>query len=78
MNIRISRYPAPTDEERATAQAEHPGVRFPSDEWDSYIEPEDGGWIIFVGTDGRLVIYTRREPTGGVVGEPTVLEPAPA
>lgn len=67
MNIVISRYEIPTDEERAA----NPGVGFPADRWDSVIEPEDRSWILFVAKDGTPAFWPQREPSGAVIGEPT-------
>lgn len=70
MNITIGRYPVPTDEGRTELQAEHPNASWPSDRWESYIEPEDRSWILYVGTDGEVAFWPHREPSGAVIGEP--------
>jgi hypothetical protein len=69
MNIIIGRYPRPTDEERAETEERSPGCTFPSDTWDSYIEPEDRSWLLFVEKDGTPLFWPHREPSGAVIGE---------
>jgi hypothetical protein len=66
MNITIGRYEVPTDAEREAAAP----AAFPSDTWESYIEPEDRSWILFVGKDSGFAFWPEREPSGAVVGEP--------
>jgi hypothetical protein len=70
-NITIGRYPVPTDAERAALGEAHPGAQWPSDRWESYVEPEDRSWILYVGVDGSPAFWPRREPSGAVIGEPT-------
>lgn len=67
-NICIGRYPVPTGSERASVPH---GVGFPSDCWESYIEPEDRSWILFVGVDNEVAFWPHRDENGGVIGEPT-------
>ena len=67
MNITIGRYEVPTDEERAQWPE---GTGYPSDKWESYIEPEDRSWILYVGTDGGVAFWPHRDADGGVIGEP--------
>lgn len=38
--------------------------------WLGVIEPDDGAWIAFVAMDGRTLLWTEREPDGGVIGMP--------
>jgi hypothetical protein len=38
--------------------------------WLGVIEPEDDGWIAFVAVDGRTLLWTQRNDSGGVVGVP--------
>lgn len=40
-----------------------------------YIEPPNRDWIMFFFSDGTAQIYTEREPTGGVIGEPIRIGP---
>lgn len=43
--------------------------------WLGWIEPATGeemGWIAFVGIDGRTLLWTQREESGGVIGTPYV------
>ena len=70
MNITIGRYEVPTETERQEVEAAHPGIHWPSDRWDSYIEPEDKSWILYVGAKGGFAFWPEREPSGGVIGEP--------
>lgn len=38
--------------------------------YSGYIEPEDRGWIVFLGEDGKPACYwPTRDETGAVVGE---------
>jgi|HubBroStandDraft_2_1064218.scaffolds.fasta_scaffold406293_2 hypothetical protein len=67
-NICIGRYPVPTESDRASVPE---GVGFPADRWESYIEPEDRSWILFVGVDGDVAFWPHRDANGGVIGEPT-------
>ena len=71
MNITIGRYEVPTVDERQKMESEHPNVHWPSDTWESYIEPEDRSWILYVERNGGFAFYPEREPSGAVVGEPT-------
>lgn len=32
-----------------------------------YVEPEDRSWILFVGRDGKPVLFTDRDPKTGAV-----------
>lgn len=72
-NIMISRYEVPTDAEREALQAQFPDkeVGYPSDRWESYIEPEDRSWILYVAQDGTPMFWSHRDENGGVIGEPT-------
>jgi hypothetical protein len=70
MNITIGRYEVPTEEERAELEARSPGCHWPSDTWESIIQPEDRSWILFVGRDGTPAFWPQREPSGAVIGEP--------
>lgn len=70
MNITIGRYPVPTQEDREELESRHPNVRWPSDCWESYVEPEDRSWILYVGRDGGFALWPQREPSGAVIGEP--------
>jgi hypothetical protein len=65
-NITVGRYPVPTDEERSAVEAEHPGVEYPSDRWQGWIEPDDLSWIAFVAKDGKPVFFLDREPSGAI------------
>lgn len=38
--------------------------------WLGAIEPPDGSWIAFVDTTGRVLMWTAREPDGGIIGAP--------
>lgn len=67
MNITIGRYPCPSQAERDGAG---PEVGWAADRIDSYIEPEDRSWILFVYRDGSPLLWTRRYPEGGVIGPP--------
>ncbi len=73
MNITVSRYPIPSDEERAALEAEHPGCHWPADRWEGYIQPDqtaiepDQNWIVFVGVDHRPVVFLHRDKNGGVI-----------
>lgn len=64
---------APTDAARAVASSpltetyENPES---NGGWLGVIEPESGEWIAFVGVDGRTLLWTQREPDGGVIGVP--------
>ncbi len=42
--------------------------------WLGGIEPEDESWIAFVAVDGGVLLWTEREPTGGVTGAPFALQ----
>lgn len=35
-----------------------------------YIEPEDRSWIVYVTTDGEPLVWTERDETGAVIGDP--------
>ena len=35
--------------------------------WAGYIEPEDRTWIMFIGLDGRPMVYLNRDPETGAV-----------
>jgi hypothetical protein len=63
-NITVGRYPVPSEEERAEAEAK--GAGFPSDTWQGWIEPDDLSWIVFVARDGKPVVFLEREPSGAV------------
>ena len=74
-NITIGRYPVPTDTERTDVEAAHPGCKFPADDWECYIEPEDRSWILYVGADGadrKVAFWPERESGGAVIGEPII------
>jgi hypothetical protein len=68
-NITIGRFPVPTDSERAETPE---GVNWVSDTWESWIEPEDRSWILYVDRDGSPTFYVERDERGGVVGEPVI------
>lgn len=55
-NITVGRYDVPTDEERAKVEAQSPGCRFPADQWQGWISPDEGNWTVFVGVDGKLAL----------------------
>jgi len=38
--------------------------------WIGAIEPEANSWIAFVSTDGKVFLWEKREPSGGVIGKP--------
>ena len=38
--------------------------------WLGWIEPPDDEWIVFVDVDGKALLWTEREPDGGVIGAP--------
>lgn len=63
-NISVHRYPVPSDEERATWP---PDTQAVSDTWQGWIEPDDRTWIMFVGADGRPVVFLDRDPETGAV-----------
>jgi hypothetical protein len=67
LNIVIGRYECPSDQRRAEVG---PDVRFPADRWESWIEPEDRSWIMFVAADGTPTVWLYRDEHGGVIGEP--------
>lgn len=35
--------------------------------WAGWLEPEDGSWIMFVGLDGKPVVFLNRDPETGAV-----------
>ncbi len=81
-NIKISRYTAPTAEERAavTADMTARGIEqtvspFPADSYGGIIEPDDRSWIIFLDIDGKPSHYypERDTATGAVECEPIIL-----
>lgn len=64
---------APPDVARAVADSPLTETYPNPDEvggWLGVIEPADGAWIAFVGMDGRTLLWTEREPDGGVIGMP--------
>lgn len=63
-NIKVSRYDEPTDAERLATDA-----HFPADSWDSYIEDEEGSWILFIAKDGTPYFWANRTESGAVIGE---------
>lgn len=72
MNITIGRYAVPNEQERQEIQAgTDKEVNFPADTWESWIEPEDGKWILFVGKDGSAAFWPQRDERGGVIGDAT-------
>lgn len=42
--------------------------------WLGYIEPPSGEWIAFVTTSGEALLWTMREPDGGVIGDPVMFQ----
>jgi hypothetical protein len=52
--------------------------------WIGWIEDDAETWIAFVDVNGKALLWTQREPEGGIIGDPVVLErpdltqPAPA
>lgn len=38
--------------------------------WLGVIEPHDESWIAFVDLTGRVLLWTKREPDGGIIGAP--------
>ena len=81
-NIKISRYTAPTVEERAAVAADMTarGIEqnespFPADTYGGIIEPDDRSWIIFLDINGKPShYYPERDSATGAVGcEPILL-----
>ena len=81
-NIKISRYAAPTADERANAMANmaERGIvqdvsPFPADTYGGIIEPDNRSWIIFLDIDGKPSHYypVRDSATGAVGCEPILL-----
>ncbi len=35
--------------------------------WAGWMEPQDKSWIVFVGTDGRPIIFLNRDPVSGCI-----------
>lgn len=66
MNITIGRYHE-TPELRQFAEAQDAALV--SDTWESWIEPEDRSWILFVGVDGTPAFFPNRDENGGVITE---------
>lgn len=61
-NVKIGRY-------------DHPSV---TADYSGWIEPDDKSWIIFLGSDGKpLVYYAEREESGAVVGDGEWFGPRP-
>ncbi len=62
------------------AMGDHPAVSaaptetYPNPEdtggWLYVIEPEDETWIAFIGVDGKALLWTKRDESGGVIGIP--------
>lgn len=68
MQIHVHRYEIPTAEERAAVQrSDGKPVGYPSDTWQGWVEPDDLSWILFVGVDGKVLMYDHRDATGAVV-----------
>ncbi len=42
--------------------------------WLGAVEADDESWICFVGVDGKALLWTVREATGGVVGDPVIFK----
>ena len=84
--IKVQRYTAPTDIERATVKAdmEQRGIiqdasPFPADTYGGIIEPDDRSWIIWLDPNGvPSRYYPRRDrETGAVECEPILLKRLP-
>lgn len=60
MDIHIGRYTARPPEAQ-------PGVNYPIDWFEGWIEPDNKKWVLFLTTEGDPVLFTNRDPDTGAV-----------
>jgi hypothetical protein len=59
MNIIVGHYSQTTPDGKDT------GIGY-----DSWVEPEDKSWILYLTNEGKPQLWTQRDADGGVTGEP--------